>query len=79
MVFDKSADDKTNLDNIVLDSNDHLTPKRFNILKGKRSSTRREHLGTNGTVDGIYALKCVSPSRVNYYFFSEKLKEEHLA
>lgn len=29
--------------------------------------------------DGVYASKRVFPSRVNYYFFSEKLKEEHLA
>ena len=27
---------------------------------------------------GIYALKNTFPSRVNYYFFSEKLKKDHL-
>ena len=28
--------------------------------------------------NGVYALKRVFPSRVNYYFFSEKLKTDHL-
>jgi len=78
IVFDKGANDKTNLKCIVLDRNDYLTSKKLNIADDKvfRSFDRNDWESID---EGVYALKRMFPSRVNYYFFSEKLKDEHLA
>ena len=78
VVFDKGANDKKNLENIVLDRNDYLTSKKLNASDDAVfqafSSNAWERID-----DGVHALKKIFPSRVNYYFFSEKLKSEHLA
>ncbi len=80
VVFDKGANDKRNLDDIVLDHNDFLTSKKLN-LSDDHVFQAFDHNAWEliDAEDGIYALKRVFPSRVNYYFFSEKLKVEHLA
>ncbi|WP_019176632.1 IS1634 family transposase [Methanomassiliicoccus luminyensis] len=78
IVFDKGANDKRNLESSVLDRNDYLTSKKLNIADDKvfRSFDRNDWESID---EGVYALKRMFPSRVNYYFFSEKLKDEHLA
>ena len=80
IVFDKGANDKRNLDSIVLDRNDYLTSKKLNMADDKVfqsfSPNDWERIDEE---DGVYALKRTFPSRVNYYFFSERLKTEHLA
>ena len=78
VVFDKGANDKTNLDGIVLDSNDYLTSKKLNMSDDKVFASFDANVWER-IDDGVYASKRVFPSRVNYYFFSEKLKDEHLA
>lgn len=78
MAFDKGANDKTNPDSIVLDRNDYLTSKRLNIADDKVFGTFDADVWESIN-DGVYALKRVFPSRVNYFFFSERLKNEHLA
>ncbi|OQA41451.1 MAG: hypothetical protein BWY50_01806 [Spirochaetes bacterium ADurb.Bin315] len=80
IVFDKGANDKRNLESIVLDSNDYLTSKKLN----SSDDAVFQAFDANAwelvdEEDGVYVSKRVFPSRVNYYFFSEKLKEEHLA
>jgi len=79
VVFDKGANDKKNLEDIVLDHNDYLTSKKLNMADDKVFQTFDanvwEHIDEE---DGVYALKRTFPSRVNYYFFSERLKGEHL-
>lgn len=80
VIFDKGANDKENLESIVLDHNDYLTSKRLNSADDKVfqcfDGKRWECIDAE---DGVHALKRVFPSRVNYYFFSEKLKKKHLA
>lgn len=80
VVFDKGANDKRNLDGIVLDSNDYLTSKKLNMSDDKVFASNDANVWEAiDADDGIYASKRVFPSRVNYYYFSEKLKEEHFA
>ncbi|MFA5312272.1 MAG: hypothetical protein WC375_03000 [Methanomassiliicoccales archaeon] len=79
VVFDRGANDKDNLDWIGLDRNDYLTAKKLNAsddpIFDSFSKTAWECIDADA---GVYALKKAFPSRVNYYFFSEKLKKEHL-
>ena len=78
VVFDKGANDKKNLENIVLDRNDYLTSKKLNASDDAVFQAFNESAWER-IDDGVHALKKTFPSRVNYYFFSEKLKGEHLA
>jgi transposase len=79
VVFDRGANDKTNLDRICLDRNDYLTAKKLNTsddaIFGTFSKESWECIDADA---GVYALKKIFPSRVNYYIFSEKLKRDHL-
>jgi transposase len=79
VVFDRGANDKENLERIELDGNDYLTAKKLNKSDDqyfeKFSKISWEGIDADA---GIYALKKTFPSRVNYYFFSEKLKKDHL-
>jgi transposase len=79
VVFDRGANDKDNRDRIGLDKNDYLTAKKLNTsddaIFDSFSQTAWECIDADA---GVYAVKKAFPSRVNYYFFSEKLKKEHL-
>ena len=78
-MFDRGANDKENLERIELDGNDYLTAKKLNMSDDqyfeKFSKKTWECIDADA---GVYALKKTFPSRVNYYFFSEKLKKDHL-
>jgi len=79
VVFDRGANDKDNLNRIELDGNDHLTAKKLNSSDDAVfQAFDPERWECIDAEDGVYALKRVFPSRVNYYFFSEKLKKDHL-
>jgi transposase len=80
VVFDMGANDKRNLEDIVLDRNDYLTSKKLNMADDKIFGTFNANVWERiDAEDGVYALKRTFPSRVNYYYFSERLKGEHLA
>jgi len=80
VVFDKGANDKRNLEDIILDRNDYLTSRKLNLADDKVFQTFDANVWESiDEEDGVYALKRAFPSRVNYYFFSETLKSEHLA
>lgn len=74
VVLDKGARDKRNFDGVVLDRDDCLTSKKLNISDDKVFATFNSNVW-----EVIDASKRVLPSRVNYYFFSEKLNSKHLA
>jgi len=79
VVFDRGANDKTNLDRIELDGNDYLTAKKLNVSDDAVfQAFSKDTWECIDAENGVYALKRVFPSRVNYYFFSEKLKTDHL-
>jgi transposase len=79
VVFDRGANDKDNLNRIELDDNDYLTAKKLNTSDDAVFQAfdpeRWERIDAE---NGVYAFKKTFPSRVNYYFFSEKLKKDHL-
>jgi len=82
VVFDRGANDKSNLNRIELDGNDHLTAKKLNSSDDAVfQAFDPERWECIDAVLGVYALKRTFPRRVNYYFyyfFSEKLKKDHL-
>ena len=67
------------MERIELDGNDYLTAKKLNKSDDqyfeKFSKISWECIDADA---GVYALKKTFPSRVNYYFFSEKLRKDHL-
>jgi len=79
VVFDRGANDKDNLDTIGRDRNDYLTAKKLNSSDDPMFQTfDPERWECIDAENGVYAMKRTFPSRVNYYFFSEKLKKDHL-
>lgn len=79
VVFDRGANDKTNLDRIEMDDNDYLTAKKLNVSDDAVfQAFSKDTWECIDAEDGVYAMKRTFPSRVNYYFFSEKLKKDHL-
>ena len=69
VVFDRGANDKSNLECIELDRNDYLTGKRLNSSDEKVFATfSKDSWECIDAEDGVYAYKHVFPSRVNYYF-----------
>ena len=79
VVFDRGANDKTNSDRIELDENDYLTAKKLNVSDDAVfQAFSKDDWGCIDAESGVYAMKRTFPSRVNYYFFSEKLKKDHL-
>jgi len=80
LVFDKSANADVNLVAIEEDGHDHLTSKKLNKCDDKvfqAFDPRRWPL--IDADEGTYALVHKFPSRINYYSFSSKLKEDHEA
>ena len=79
VVFDRGANDKKNLERIELDGNDYLTAKKLNQCDDQYfmafSPDAWECIDADA---GVYAFKKTFPTRVNYYFFSKKLKRDHL-
>jgi len=79
VVFDRGANDKSNLDRIELDRNDYLTAKKLNVSDDAVFQAFSKDAWERIDADtDVYALKRKFPSRVNYYYFSEKLKKNHL-
>ena len=76
MIFDAGANRKDILDMIVGDGGHFLTRKRLNksddAIFARFSEETWELMNSE---KGEYCLKKKFPSRVNYYFFSEELKE----
>jgi len=80
LVFDKGANAKVNLVAIEEDGHDYLTSKKLNKCDDKvfqAFDPRRWPL--IDAEDGTYAFAQGFPSRVNYYFFSSKLRKDHEA
>ncbi|MFA6805175.1 MAG: transposase [Candidatus Methanomethylophilaceae archaeon] len=74
MIFDAGANQKDILDSIIDDDRHFLTRKKLNKSDDKLFAQFSEE--TWECIDaekGEYCLKKMSPSRVNYYFFSGEL------
>lgn len=79
VVFDKGAHSKENTDAILDDMMKYLTSKKLNTSDDKRIDRfdkRRAELVDKD--DGVYGNKFVKPSRIDYFYFSEKLQRDQL-
>lgn len=79
VVFDKGAHSIGNTTLIRKDEVHYLTARKLNTSDDKRIATfwkcSPELIDPK---DGIYGLKIIKPSSVNYFYFSEKLQKEQL-
>jgi len=79
VIFDKGASSKKNL-NLILESKlKYLTAKRWNTSDDAVARTfSKDTWELIDANDGIYGFKKVFPSRVDYFYFSEKLQQDQL-
>ena len=79
IVFDKGAHSKENIDLILADKMKYLTAKKLNKSDDKRiKSFDKSKAELIDTEKGIYGIKFVKPSSIDYFFFSETLQKEQL-
>lgn len=80
LVFDKGADSKDNEDLILTDKMKYLTSKKLNTSDDLRikefNQTQAELVDAQ---EGIYGIKYVKPSSIDYFFFSRRLKKDQIA
>jgi len=79
VIFDKGASSKKNL-NLILESNlKYITAKRWNTSDDTVARTfSRDTWELIDAKDGVYGFKKIFPSRVDYFYFSEKLQQDQL-
>jgi transposase len=79
VVFDKGAHSIRNTALIRADDMQYLTARKLNKSDDKIIANYWNYsLEIVDQEDGIYGLKIVKPSSVNYFYFSEKLQHEQL-
>jgi transposase len=79
VVFDKGAHSVENTALIRADDMQYLTARKLNTSDDKIIAKFREYSPELiDQEDGIYGLKIVKPSSINYFYFSEKLQKEQL-
>lgn len=79
VVFDKGANSKNSVDTIVADKMKYLTAKKLNLSDDKRIKAFDKHKTELLDAESeIYGIKYEFPSRIDYFYFSEKLKREQL-
>jgi len=80
VIFDKGANGKDNLNSIIANKMQFITAKKLNTSDDKVIEKfwklKPELLDLK---KGIYGIKIPFPTRTNYFFFSEKLRQENLA
>jgi len=80
VIFDKGANSKENLNSIIASKMQFLTAKKLNKSDDKLIEQfwkmKPELIDSE---KGIYGIKIHFPSRMNYFFFSEKLRQENIA
>lgn len=79
VTFDKGAHSMENVELILNDQMQYLTAKKLNKSDDKRIETFFE----SGPVqidkdDAVYGIKYAKPSRIDYFYYSGKLKREQL-
>jgi len=79
IVFDKGAHSKENVDCILDDKMKYLTSKKLNLSDDKRiEQFDRSQAELIDEDDGIYGTKFEKPSRIDYFYFSERLRRDQL-
>lgn len=79
VVFDKGANSKASLETIQADKMKYLTAKKLNKSDDKRiKNFRKRKAELIDAENGVYGIKYPFPSRIDYFFFSERLQAEHI-
>ncbi len=79
IVFDKGAHSKDNVEAILVDKMKYLSAKKLNISDDKRiKNFNKSKAELIDLEDRVYGIKFVKPSRIDYFYFSEKLKKNQL-
>ena len=79
VVFDKGAHGKDNVDLILVSKMKYLTAKKLNKSDDKRIEIfDKSNAELIDEKHGIYGIKYVKPSRIDYFYFSEKLHKDQL-
>ena len=79
IIFDKGAHSKENVEIILTDKMKYLTAKKLNYSDDKRiENFKKSQAELIDPIDGIYGIKFVKPSRIDYFYFSEKLEKDQL-
>jgi len=79
-VFDRGANSKDNIKMILKDKMKFLTAKQLNKSDDKIiENFDKSKAKLVDPIDKVYGIKQKFPSRINYFFFSEKLEEEKIA
>lgn len=80
IVVDKGAGSKANIEKVLNDKMKYLTSKKLNQSDDKRIlAFDKKEAKLIDKERGVYGIKYAKPSRFDYFFFSECLKEEQLA
>jgi transposase len=79
VVFDKGADSKDNIGLVLADKMKYLTAKKLN----KSDDARIKEFDASKAVlidadKGVYGLKYVKPSSIDYFYFSESLARDNI-
>jgi len=80
ITIDKGASSEENINLVLKDKMKYLTLKKLNKSDDKRIRRFKKKKAT--LIDkerGIYGIKFVKPSRYDYFYFSESLKQDQLA
>ncbi len=79
VIFDKGAHSKENLNLILADKMKYLTAKKLNTSDDKRikefDKSKAELVDAE---KGIYGIKYIKPSSIDYFYFSETLRKDKL-
>ena len=79
VTFDKGAHSKENVDMILWDKMKYITSKKLNLSDEKRiKSFKKSKAELIDKEDGVYGIKYDKPSRIDYFFYSEKLEKDQL-
>ncbi len=79
VIFDKGAHSRENLNLILADKMKYLTAKKLNTSDDKRikefDKSKAELVDAE---KGIYGIKYIKPSSIDYFYFSETLQKDQL-
>lgn len=79
IVFDKGGQSKDNLDMILAGKMKYLSAKKLNLSDDKRIKTfSRKNAELIDHENEVYGIKIVYPSRMDYFYFSERLKQDQI-
>ncbi len=80
VVFDKGPNTKENIDLVITSKMKYLSAKKLNKSDDDKriKPFDKSKAGLIDKEDGIYAIKYKKPSRIDYFYFSEKLCKEQL-